>query len=145
MCFCILFWFSWKFWLKIWPVKMYVSSSNYILGLRLLFPLSLIGCSCSFLSVCLYFALLVCCVSSCLSIPDVINYLIQSHKFQLIPDTWIWYLMINGRIAPFFVKWKFFPVSTSYSWMLTYLQLSKFLNGISNIWKIFLTLGIPPS
>ena len=92
---------------------MYVPLSNCILGLRLFLPLSSIGCGCSFLSVCHYFALLV-CLHFLLVYPQcdkLINSV--SKNFNLSLTLEFDYLMINGRIVPSFVKWKSFPVSTS--------------------------------
>ena len=66
---------------------------------------------------------------SFLSIPNMINLLGQSHKFQLVPDTWIWwFLKADGKIVPSSVNWKPFPVSTWNPYILIYWQFSKFFN-----------------
>ena len=104
MCLCILFQLSWKFWFKIWPVKVYVPLSSCILVLRLFLPLPAIRCSCSFFSVCHHITLIV-----DMYIPDVnkLN-IINSNTslmfgFQWILAQWVMAMVFSQPFEPQFL------------------------------------------
>ena len=96
MCLCIFFWFSWKFWFKIWPVKMYVPLSSCILVLRLFLPLLVIRGGCSFFSFCLCITLFV-----DMYIPNVnkLN-IINSNTSPMFGFQWILAQWVRAMVFP---------------------------------------------